>query len=156
MASWQGIGGQCPPYSLLASDTHESMGGMGKLVCPCVTIRPHGQAAACPCHPSECHTLAARRFSKGWHGLGKPGRGVLTTNIAKLSLDHATHVLHYTLAARRFSSLDANTSKLSITASITRSICASVICGNSGRQRVRSPMDSATGRSPGLYPKCLR
>jgi len=28
-------------------------GGMGKLVCPCLLLsQEHGQAIACPCHPS--------------------------------------------------------------------------------------------------------
>jgi len=34
-----------------------SAGGMGKLVCPCRAAPHHGQAVACPCHPS-----AAPRF----------------------------------------------------------------------------------------------
>ena len=29
-----------------------ALGGMGKLVCPCSSDRRHGQALACPCHPS--------------------------------------------------------------------------------------------------------
>ncbi len=29
-----------------------ALGGMGKLVCPWLSDRRHGQAIACPCHPS--------------------------------------------------------------------------------------------------------